>query len=100
MPSFTFLKSPRKQSEQIEVGDSGVSLENDNKESQDVVQQRSSKRQFFRSLLKRSSLSSETQENRRRSGQFSVWNRSFSMARVNSRRIAFVGLYMNANYPQ
>jgi len=78
MPSFTFLKSPRRETEQIEREDSGVNLENDNKEPKDVVQKRSSKREFFRSLLKRSSLPSETRAERRRSGQFSVRNRSFS----------------------
>jgi hypothetical protein len=62
----------------MEGEDSGANLGNDNKETKDVVQKRSSKREFFRSLLKRSSLSSETRAERRRSGQFSVWNRSFS----------------------
>jgi hypothetical protein len=75
MPPFTFLKSPPRQSEQIEQierEDSGVSLENDSKENKDAVQKRSSKRKFFRGLFKRSSLSSET-----RADQFSVRNRSF-----------------------
>jgi len=78
MPSFTFMKSPRRQSEQIERHESGVSLENDNKEGRDVVQQRSSKRNFFRSLLKRSSTSSETRAGRRRSVQYSVWKLVFN----------------------
>jgi hypothetical protein len=77
MPSFTFLKSPPRQIEQMEREDSGVSLENDNKENKDVVQKRSSKRKFFRGLFKRSSLPSETQAERRGIGQFPVWNRSF-----------------------
>jgi hypothetical protein len=85
MPSFTFLKPlPRQseqseQSEQIEREDSGVSLENDSKETKDVVQKRSSKRKFFRGLFKRSSRPSETRAERRGIDQFSVRNRSFPL---------------------
>lgn len=85
MPPFTFLKPPPRQSEQseqieqIEREDSGVSLENDSKQTKDVVQKRSSKRKFFRGLFKRSSLSSETRAERRGIDQFSVRNRSFPL---------------------
>jgi hypothetical protein len=82
MPSFTFLKNPPRQSEQseqIEREASGVSLENDSKETKDVVQKRSSKRKFFRGLFKISSLSSETPAERRGIDQFSVRNRSFPL---------------------
>jgi hypothetical protein len=70
MPSFSsFLKHPRKESNQLdeqEQKDLGSSVEDG---SNGKLQRRATKRDFLRSLLKRSSTRSESN---RRSGQFVV----------------------------
>ncbi|KAG4428657.1 hypothetical protein IFR05_015863, partial [Cadophora sp. M221] len=70
MPSFSFLKSSKGETRPRHLAaphDSGVQLSNDSSEK---VQRRQSKRDYFRSLLKISSLSSESKANRRKSSQF------------------------------
>ncbi|KAH7308787.1 hypothetical protein BKA65DRAFT_519910 [Rhexocercosporidium sp. MPI-PUGE-AT-0058] len=73
MPNFSFLKSSKGEQgpRQLTAAphDSAVQLSNDSSEK---VQQRQSKRDYFRSLLRISSLSSQSKANRRKSGQFTV----------------------------
>ncbi|CZS96470.1 uncharacterized protein RAG0_05769 [Rhynchosporium agropyri] len=84
LPSFSFLKSSKGKGEKPPIQaaaphpyphphphlhDSGVQLSNDSTEK---VQQRQSKRDYFRGLLKVSNLSLEARANRRKTGQFAV----------------------------
>ncbi len=74
MPTFSFLKGSKGGEQQRIAGaarnDSEVKF--DSNDSTEKVQRRQSKRNYFRSLLKISSLSSESRANRRKSGQFMV----------------------------
>ncbi|CZR51615.1 uncharacterized protein PAC_01492 [Phialocephala subalpina] len=66
MPPFSFLKSSRRNSQQMARNDSSVQPAHDAPEK---VQRRQSKRDYFRSLLR---ISSESRTNRRRSSQLAM----------------------------
>ncbi|KAH7409625.1 hypothetical protein BKA64DRAFT_742685 [Cadophora sp. MPI-SDFR-AT-0126] len=74
MPGFSFLKSSKGEQQprprqRAAPHDSAVQLSSDSAEK---VQRKQSKRDYFRNLLKISSLSSESRANRRKSGQFTA----------------------------